>query len=751
MRCCEIIRRRAGRGRRIARSTLWLVLAGLAAAGEAPTRLPEIFSEHMVLQRDVPLPVWGWDVPGAEVTVSFGDARVAGRAGPDGRWEVALPPQAASAKARDLVVRGSTEVRVGDALVGEVWLASGQSNMEWLLRNSEGGPEAIRTADAFPAIRLFNITGDKRTADFPSDTVGDVRWRVSSQESAALFSGVGYFFARELHAGLGVPIGIVASAWGGTRIEPWTPLEGFGLVNELQGLYRDQIDRQPDSPVYREKIAAYLDGLDAWIRNSRVALASGKSLPIQPRLDSAVRPPSMYPGIAHWQPRSLYNAMIAGLTPYAFRGAIWYQGENNMGDALYAYKQKALVLGWRERFRNPGLWFFYVQLAPYAGYSVANDALPLFWERQSAFQSMVPRTGMVVIHDTVDPPFTDIHPVRKLPVARRLARLALHDVYEQQNLAARGPVFASLAAEGDRLRVNFDHAEGGLASRDGQPLVGFEILGSDGLGWQPAEAVMDGASVLLSAAKTRAPSMVRFAWSNTATPNLVNGAGLPASSFRAGTAPLADSRVHIPEAAGYRLAYDLDLARLSVGDDDMPYDARPVDNPGTFSRVAYLLELSVAPGAPTAYLWASMDAFTDDPARLGVPTYASGTVFQREVTGLNVFSNVDGVPTGTGGSGWLEFWPNNYAPRNAKGVPGASDTAYDWGDAPTDPVDGYGSMQLHWPGRKAVLFALNGWKAGPRNADIGIGTNPRPGASPDYTFSRNAADWTEKRLRVWIR
>jgi sialate O-acetylesterase len=312
-------------------------------------------------------------------------------------------------------------------------------------------------------------------------------------------------------------------------------------------------------------------------------------------------------------------------------------------------------------------------------------------------------------------------------------------------VAAAGPALKSFQAEGDKLRLTFDQA--GLASRDGKPLSWFEIIDADEGGFVAADARIDGASVVLSSPQVKRPVAMRFAWHMLAEPNLVNASGLPAGSFRAGTVPNRDLLVlKVPEAAKYKLVYDLDLTKLGS---PVTYS---VDNrsqvSGAFDRVAYFLELQRGDGE-TQYLYVSMDAFTDSLGKIGVPTLQSGARFQQNVANMNVVSNAKGIVNGTGlGGGNIEFWPNNYGAGNAGNVPNATGQVYDFGDEIADPPAGYGSMQVHNHDAKQTLFALNHWGEGAK-ADLGIGNQGQN--NPDWTFAGNAGSYTAKRLRVLVR
>jgi sialate O-acetylesterase len=286
-----------------------------------------------------------------------------------------------------------------------------------------------------------------------------------------------------------------------------------------------------------------------------------------------------------------------------------------------------------------------------------------------------------------------------------------------------------------------------LASRDGKPLSWFEIIDADEGGFVKADAQINASNILLSAAGVNHPVAMRFAWSMLAEPNLMNSEGLPAGAFRAGTVPKRDLLFRmVPEAKDYQLVYDLDLGKLGPA---ISYDVDSHDRiQQPFDRIAYFLELQSADGN-TQCVYASMDAFTDDLGKIGVPTFKSGAHFQQNVANLNIYSNVKGIVTGTNlPGGNIEFWPNNYGPGNEAKVPNASSELFDSGDQPLDPVDGYGSMQVHNHDARQTLFALNHWKEG-KNADLGIGNQPT--GQPDWTFTGNAGTWQTKRLRILVR
>ncbi|HJN17258.1 MAG TPA: sialate O-acetylesterase, partial [Armatimonadota bacterium] len=424
------------------------------------------------------------------------------------------------------------------------------------------------------------------------------------------------------------------------------------------------------------------------------------------------------------------------------RGAIWYQGESNHGEGmLYTEKTRAQINGWREVFGQPNLPYYFVQIAPYHYGEEDPTVLAKFWEAQSAILE-IPRTGMALCHDIGN--LNDIHPKNKQDVGKRLGLIALADTYGRDVIYS-GPTFREMKIKDGMIRLLFDHVGGGLVSRDGEPLNWFEIIGEDS-GWVEADARIAGDAVVLSAPEVKKAAAMRFAWHKLAEPNLMNAAGLPAVQFRAGEVPKRDFLTKVKDAEGYELALDIDLAKLGR---DPKYD---VDNrgeiTGAFDRIAYILELQTEDGAPQ-FAYVSMDAFTDDLGKIGVPTVASGAVFQMHVTNMNVVSNVESIVTGEGiATGNIEFWPNNYGPPNDNSVPNASGAVWDFGDQYADPVDGYGSMQIGNYGDKQTILAINNWKSAP-SGDLGIGNSD--GDTRDWTFKNNAASYMSKRLRVLVR
>ncbi len=588
-------------------------------------RLPKIFGDHMVLQRDQPIPVWGWANPACDVSVKLGDGPVQiATADAVGRWSLKLAPQSAGGPMK-LTVSGETKIELSDVLIGEVWVCSGQSNMEFRVSASINAEQEIASAK-YPRIRHIKIP--RQPVGFPKEDVSDpkTQWTVCSPETVGSYTAVGYFFGRYLQKELDVPIGLINSSWGGTRIEPWTPPCGFAQVPKLADILRQVELTNPMNPLYKATLGNYLVALDSWIADAKRSLV--EQLPVEP---PPSYPKEISPLTSHQAPTTLYNGMIHPLVPFGIRGAIWYQGESNHGEGmLYCEKMKALIGGWRTVWKQGQFPFFYVQIAPYQYGNESSSILPAFWEAQASALK-IPNTGMAVIHDIGN--LKNIHPKNKQDVGKRLALIALAKTYGQDQLVFRGPTFKTLKQEGNRLRVVFDHVGSGLVARDGKPLNWFEIIGPDSV-FTKAEAVIDGDSVLLSAPNVKSPCAVRFAWHKLAEPNLANKEGLPAVPFRAGEVPRRDwLSLKVDEAKDYKLVYDLDLAKLSqaiqYGEDHSS------EIKGAFDRVAYCLELQKENGK-SEFVYVSMDAFTDDVKKIGIPTVSSGVAFQQHVDNLNV-------------------------------------------------------------------------------------------------------------------
>lgn len=701
-----------------------------AAFGDV--RLPAVFGDHMVLQQQTKIRIWGWADADEAVSVTLGTNSATAKPDETGRWEVELPEMVGSKQAVKLTVKGKNTIEFADVLIGEVWLCSGQSNMEWTVASCTNAAAEIEAAK-YPEIRHIKVPLVPSTVpldDFKST------WQVCSPETAGGFTACGFFMARELQKQLDVPVGLINSSWGGTRVEPWTPPVGFERVPALQDIYQSVIGRTPGTPQYKSRLSAHIAATQEWLTQAKAAVNTTQTLKPSPAY-----PAELTPFTSNQDPTMLYNGMIYSLVGYPIRGAIWYQGESNHTEGmLYLEKKKALINGWRELWKQGDFPFYYVQIAPFQYGHEDPTILAKFWEAQAAVQQ-IPHTGMVVINDIAT--LRDIHPPNKQDVGYRLALLALKNDYGQEDLVASSPEFESLEVLSERLKVKFRNTGGGLKTRDDKTPTHFEIIGAGSNGFQPATAKIEGDTVVLSAENVKSPVAFRFAWHMLAEPNLTGATGLPVGACRAGELP--DFLSQVPTAKEYTLVYDLDLSKLQH---DIKYDA---DNSGqikSFDRIGYLLETSASDGSEQQ-IFVSMNAFTDDVKKIGIPTLASNASFQQSVASMDVFSSVKGITTGTNiATGNIEFWPDNYGMPNSAGVKGASDVIYDFGDQKFPPVDGYGSMQIHNFAAGQTLFAMNNWVTG-NGADIGIGNST--GQTRDWTFTSNAGNYSSKRLRVFVR
>ncbi len=489
----------------------------LASAGPAPAevRLPAVFSDHMLLQQGVPVRVWGWSGPGETVQVRFRDRSYRANAplpGDSGDWEVFLAPLEAGGPFR-LEVRGTNTIVLEDVLVGDVWVASGQSNMDWSVRRSRNPDQEIAQAN-YPRIRLFKVA--RKVADSPLEDV-EGAWQPCSPESVGEFSAVGYYFARHLHRKLGHPVGVIQTAWGGTPAQAWVSrprLESDPRLTSTLEAWKQVLAKYPA----RQK--EHLEEVARWERQAESAKKSGEPVPRRPR-----RP--LGPGHP-WTPGGLYNAMIAPLTPYAVRGAIWYQGENNahLAEAdLYRSLFPALIQDWRAHWKVGPFPFLFVQLANFRKTPEGSEWPEL---RESQLMTLsVRNTGMAVTIDIGNP--EDIHPKNKQDVGKRLA-LAARALGHGEDLVYSGPIFRSVTTEGTGLRIWFDHAGGGLENRGGA-LTGFQVAGADRR-FVPADARIDSGTVVVASAAVERVVAVRYGWSDSPVCNLYNAEGLPASPFR---------------------------------------------------------------------------------------------------------------------------------------------------------------------------------------------------------------------------
>jgi sialate O-acetylesterase len=715
-----------------------------ASAHAADLRLPAIFADHAVLQQNANVPVWGWGEPGARVSVAIAGQTRKATVGEDGRWQVDLASMKAGGPHELTVTAGSQQVKLTDILIGEVWLASGQSNMQWSIKNTDNWEAEVAGA-ANDAIR-FAMVFRKHSPEPYDDIQGLTPWAACTSQSLVDccngegFSAVSYYFAKYLQAELDVPVGVINTSWGGTRIEPWTPPVGFEQVPALADISAKIRINTPSSPEFQAALKEAIAKTKAWLPEADKALTDGAFPPALPAIASASALNNQQ------QPTTLYNAMVAPLVPYANRGFIWYQGESNRGEGMaYRDKMVALIKGWRTVWQQDDLACYFVQLAPF-DYRNNPQALPEIWEAQVATLEL-PGTGMAVVNDIAN--VKDIHPRNKDDVGKRLAWQALNKTYDRKDIPCESPLFDRFEADGKAMRVHFKHAKS-LKTRDGVAPNWFTVSGPDGV-YRPAAAAIKGSSVVLTAEGVSEPVAVRFAWDHIAEPNLMNEAGLPASAFRAGSVPVDGAlRTYVPESKELKLLFALDPTNTAMANDKVVYD---VDNSAALSgkrieRIGYFMQLAKPDGA-TQWVYTEMDAFSQDLGVIGVPEAAKKPQFQQDVGNLFVKSSVAGLPSGNLPNGAIELWACNYGPQKVRGLVGASDEKYDFDDTMSPSVTpGYGCLQIHDVASGTTLLAFNNPRAG-RSTDVGIGNCT--GAQPDWTFSKSAEGYASGTFLVLVK
>ena len=484
---------------------LSLILAAFTLHGAV--KLPAVISDHMVLQQGMPVRVWGSASPGESVRVEFQGQTVAVTAPESGKWSAWLRP---------LVAAGPLEMKINDTivhdvLVGEVWLSSGQSNMEFKLQQANNHDEEVAKA-GYPMIHLFQVK--RKVADQPAEDVTG-KWEVCTPDSAKTFSAVHYFFTRHLLNNLHVPMGMIESDWGGTPAQSWTSKEALAADPALKfiGEYWDAAMTK-----YPSAKDAYDQRLAAWEKTAAEARAAGKTAPPRPGAPEGPGHPNT--------PAGLWNGMIAPLVPYSIRGVIWYQGESNANSDQHAYNYRRLfgtmIQDWRNRWGEGDFPFLFVQLANYQ----TNGRWAVLRESQTETLRLA-NTGMAVAIDVGEP--KDIHPKNKQDVGLRLA-LAARAIAYGQAIEYAGPMYQTAVPEGGAMRVYLTHADG-MTGKNGPEIKGFEVAGADGK-FAPASAKVEGNTILVASASVAAPVSVRYGWADDPGCNLINQAGLPAVPFR---------------------------------------------------------------------------------------------------------------------------------------------------------------------------------------------------------------------------
>ncbi len=666
-----------------------MVMAAFVAAAEcaAAVSMPRVFGDNMVLQQGRPVPVWGKAAPGEKVTVTFAGQTAAATADANGKWSLKLAPMKACAEGAEFRVAGENALAFKNVVVGEVWFCAGQSNMEFTMssrRKVKNWQQEVAAAN-WPLIRHFNVA--HKVSKVPLDDV-DAEWVTTTPETIPPQSAVAFFFGETLHKALNVPVGLINSSWGGTGIEPWTPA---GHPDDLW----------------------MLQNFGKWNRPQDV-------------------------------PTVLWNGMVAGLVPFAIKGAIWYQGCHNMRDGdVYTDKTVSLVRGWRREWGQGDFPYFLVQLAPYKYGNAKDTALARMQEAQARVPEKVPNSGYTVINDVGA--VNDIHPTDKRTVGMRMADQALDRVYGKFVRPWRTPTLKGYKVEGNAMRVSLADAEG-LKTRDGLPPTEFELRGICGK-WVPAQAKIEGTDVVLTAEGVEEPLAMRFAPYNGSTPNLVNGAGLPAGPFRCGAPVPMGAAEKLPELKGMTCVQRYDIP---VKNDFTRTPPKTLASKDGVTRVAYLIELQDKNG-DTTFALAAMDAFAASSDDLVLTAKPGARRYRQPVANLTVRANTSAVKSLTDSTnGFIEFYTSTYSAKRMPTPAGGDDKLFDFNDTPTKPsAFGYGCLQVHDLAAKKTILAFNHFNNAKRPCDVGIGS--ALSGNPDWTFAANADEYKARRVSVWVK
>ena len=496
----------------------------LAPPALAEFGLPRVFSSNMVLQRDQANRVWGWGEAGDSVKVTIADQSKKATVGDDGNWTVSLDPMEVGGPHR-LTVAGKDELVFDNVMIGEVWICSGQSNMQWPVSRSNDPDLEIMVAH-YPNIRFLSVP-QVGTGEPQRDFQGS--WTTCTPQTAAEFSAVGYYFGRQLHQTLGVPVGLIDNAWGGSACEAWIDrkvLENDGrftaLMEHWKGIERYFSSGQAERD-HQGKLAE-------WEANAAEARKKGEKAPPKPRLNrGAMR--------GNQRPANIYNGVLHPTIGYGIRGAIWYQGESNASRA-YQYRDlfPLMIENWRQQWQQGDFPFYWVQLADFRQERDApgeSDWAELR-EAQTMTMSKLPNTGQAVIIDLGEA--NDIHPTNKLDVAKRLARWALARDYGFDELARRSPIYQSMTKQDQHINLTFEHVERGLDTFDVNEPRGFTIAGADKVFHHARAQILGGGGqrnqIKVWSDAVPDPVAVRYAWADNPVCNVRNLARLPLTPFR---------------------------------------------------------------------------------------------------------------------------------------------------------------------------------------------------------------------------
>ena len=491
---------------------VFLIVLGANLATTAQVKLPALVGDNMVLQQNAKVNLWGWASPNEKINIQLGwqTAPVQITANSDGTWKTTVNTPQGSEKKYNITIEATNKINLQNILVGEVWICSGQSNMYFPVGKEEktwktgvvNYEEEIKNAN-YPNIRIFTVL--TKASPKPLDDVTG-SWAECSPSSVKTFSAVAYFFGRDLYQKLNIPIGLISSSWGGTKAEAWTSQAVLeGNPDFLSILENDAKNEK----LHQEKLENYYANL----KKERITNSNDLT-------KSELKKPKKEENKTSYV---LYNAMLHPLVNYTIKGAIWYQGESNAEQAyLYRSLFPAMVKNWRSDWNQGDFPFYYVQITPHKGQN------PDIREAQLLSLKNIPNSGMVVTTDIGNA--TNIHPIDKQTVGHRLALIARAKTYNEANLVYSGPIYNQMKIKKDRIQLFFDYADSGL-KKTSENLKEFEIAGEDQM-FYPADAKIDGKTIVVSSPKVKKPLAVRFAWKAIPEPNLFNKENLPASPFR---------------------------------------------------------------------------------------------------------------------------------------------------------------------------------------------------------------------------
>jgi len=496
-------------------SSLIALLALCTLAVQADVTLPSIFSDNMVLQQDTSAPVWGKAEPGEDVTVTLQGKKEQVKTNSDGRWAVKIGTPK-SGGPYEMTIEGKNKIVIKNILAGEVWVASGQSNMEMSVKSSLNFDQESAAAK-FPEIRMFTVK--KAVSDTPQWNC-EGTWVITAPETVGAFSAVGYFFARELHQKLGVPVGVIHTSWGGTPAESWTSKGALEADDNFKPIFERFEQKTKDYPKAKENFPAVLK---KWEESAAKAKAENKPAPNKPRAPSEPEKDS-------WKPAGLFNAMLNPIIPYRIQGAIWYQGESNAGRA-YQYRTlfATMIEDWRKHWNQGDFPFAWVQLANFMGKKAEPGESSWAELREAQEMTLVLKnTGTGLAIDIGDE--KDIHPKNKQDVGKRLAYWALKNSYGK-DVPYSGPSYEKVRFHEGKAELEFKHDYDGLKFKGDKP-TGFAVAGPDKK-WYWADAKIEGKDkVWVWSDKVSNPIAVRYAWADNPDVSLYNSADLPASPFR---------------------------------------------------------------------------------------------------------------------------------------------------------------------------------------------------------------------------